>query len=186
MTPDLAVRLKATLPRILGALPADWDHRATTYDLFRFDSDTAFAARFESALADIAGLEEPRHIRERLATIGLPFDYARLGQPLSTVLEIYVQAATNAARVFSFASATKPYLSVIESPKRTLPVRIYAQGALRITGDVEVHEHFTGELPARRDDVITVLVTDAPFHDLDHRWDFGDERGESWSFSGVP
>ena len=163
MTPDLAVRLKATLPRILGALPADWDHRATTYDLFRFDSDTAFAARFESALADIAGLEEPRHIRERLATIGLPFDYARLGQPLSTVLEIYVQAATNAARVFSFASATKPYLSVIESPKRTLPVRIYAQGALRITGDVEVHEHFTGELPARRDDVITVLVTDAPF-----------------------
>jgi len=163
MTPDFAARLTATLPRILGALPDDWDHRATTYDLFRFDSDTAFAARFETAVADIASLEEPRHIRERLATIGLPFDYARLGQPLSTVLEIYVQATTNAARVFSFASATKPYLSVIESPKRTLPVRIYAQGALRITGDVEVHERFTGELPARRDDVITVLVTEAPF-----------------------
>lgn len=28
--------------------------------------------------------------------------------------------------------------------------------------------------------------TDAPFHDLDHRWDFGDERGESWSVSGMP
>lgn len=28
--------------------------------------------------------------------------------------------------------------------------------------------------------------TDAPFHDLDHRWDFGDERGESWSISGAP
>lgn len=28
--------------------------------------------------------------------------------------------------------------------------------------------------------------TDAPFHDLDHRWDFGDERGERWSVSGLP
>ncbi len=164
MTPDFAARLTATLPRLLtpGALPDDWDHRATTYDLFRFDSDTAFAARFESALTDIASLE-PRQIRERLAAVGLPFDYARLGQPLSTVLELYVQSKTNAARVFSFASATKPWLSVIESPKRTLPVRIYARGALRTRGDVELHEHFTGELPARRDDVITVLVTDAPF-----------------------
>lgn len=165
MSPDFAARLAATLPRILGALPDDWDHRATTYDLFRFDSDTAFAVRFEAALAEIEGLEEPRHIRERLAAVGLPFDYARLGQPLSTVLELYVQAKTNAARVFSFASVTKPWLSVIESPKRTLPVRIYARGALRTTGDAELHEHFTGELPARRDDVLTVLVTDAPFTD---------------------
>ena len=165
MTPDFAARLTATLPRILGALPDDWDHRATTYDLFRFDSDTAFAVRFESALEDIATLEEPRHIRERLASVGLPFDYARLGQPLSTVLEMYVQSKTNAARVFSFASATKPWLSVIESPKRTLPVRVYARGALRAIEGVEIHERFAGELPAHRDDVITVLVTDAPFTD---------------------
>lgn len=27
--------------------------------------------------------------------------------------------------------------------------------------------------------------TDAPFHDLDYRWDFGDERGETWAISGV-
>ena len=166
MTPDFAARLAATLPRILAALPDDWDHRATTYDLFRFDSDTAFAARFEAALPDIAGLEDPQQIRERLAAIGLPFDYARLGQPLSTVLELYVQSRTNAARVFSFASATKPWLSVIESPKRTLPVRIYARGALRVSGDakhVEIHQHWRDELPARSADVITVLVTDAPF-----------------------
>ena len=168
MTPDFAAQLAAALPRLLapGALPDDWDHRATTYDLFRFDSDTAFAVRFESALADIATLEEPRHIRERLAAIGLPFDYARLGQPLSTVLEMYVQARAKAARVFSFASATKPWLSVIESPTRTLPVRVYARGALRVSREAkqaELHEHFKGELPARRDDVITVLVTDAPF-----------------------
>ncbi len=163
MTPDFAARLTTALPRILGALPDDWDHRATTYDLFRFDSDTAFGARFETALADIADFDNPRQIRERLAAVGLPFDYARLGQPLSTVLEMYVQSRTNAARVFSFASVTKPWLSVIESPKRKLPLRIYARGALRSPKDVEVHEHWSGELPVRSDDVITVLVADAPF-----------------------
>ncbi|HEY0251637.1 MAG TPA: hypothetical protein VGC41_08925, partial [Kofleriaceae bacterium] len=117
MTPDFAARLTAVLPRLLaaGALPDDWDYRATTYDLFRFDSDTAFAARFEAALAEIAKLDDPHAIRERLASVGLPFDYARLGQPLSTVLELYVQSRTNAARVFSFASVTKPWHSIIES-----------------------------------------------------------------------
>lgn len=164
MTPDFAARLTKELPRILGALPDDWDHRATTYDLFRFDSDVAFAARFEAALGDLAGLDDPRQIRARLAAVGLPFDYARLGQPLSTVLELYVQSRTNAARVFSFASVTKPWLSVIESPKRTLPVRIYARGSLRgPRKDVEIHEQWSGELPARRPDVLTVLVTDEPF-----------------------
>ncbi|HEY4180937.1 MAG TPA: PLP-dependent transferase [Kofleriaceae bacterium] len=165
MTPDFAARLTATLPRLLAALPDDWDHRATTYDLFRFD-DTAFAARFEAALADIAGLDDPTKIRERLTAVGLPFDYARLGQPLSTVFEMYVQSRTKAARVFSFASKTKPWLSVVESPKRKRPVRIYAQGALRVSGEAkhaEIHQHWRGELPARSDDVITVLVTDAPF-----------------------
>lgn len=164
MTPDFAARFAKALPRLLadGALPDDWDHRATTYDLFRFDSDTAFAARFEAALADVAGLDSPAKIRERLTTVGLPFDYARLGQPLSTVLELYLQSRTNAARVFSFASATKPYLSIIESPKRTLPVRIYAQGALDVIG-AEVHANWRGELPPSNPDVITVLVTDAPF-----------------------
>jgi hypothetical protein len=28
--------------------------------------------------------------------------------------------------------------------------------------------------------------TDAPFLDLDYRWDFGDERGAAWSVSGLP
>lgn len=28
--------------------------------------------------------------------------------------------------------------------------------------------------------------TDAPFHDLDYRWNFGDEHGETWSLSGLP
>jgi len=162
MTSDFAARLTKVLPRLLaaGALPDDWDHRATTYDLFRFDSDTEFGARFEAALDDIAKLDQPAQIRERLASVGLPFDYARLGQPLSTVLEMYVQSRTSAARVFSFASKTKPWLSVIESPKRKLAVRIYAHGALQVAG-IEVHENWRGELPARNPDVITVLVADS-------------------------
>jgi cystathionine beta-lyase/cystathionine gamma-synthase len=162
MMSDFAARLTKVLPRLLapGALPDDWDPRATTYDLFRFDSDTEFGARFETALDDIAKLDQPAQIRERLASVGLPFDYARLGQPLSTVLEMYVQSRTNAARVFSFASKTKPWLAVIESPKRKLPVRIYTHGALRVSG-VEIHEHWRGELPARDPGVITVLVVDS-------------------------
>jgi len=130
--PDFATKLASALPRLLAALPDDWDHRATTYDLFRFDSDTQFAGRFARVLSELATLE-PAQIRERLAAVGLPFDYARLGQPLSTVFELYTQARTNAARCFSFASVTKPWLAVIESPDRTLPVHVYARSALPIS-----------------------------------------------------
>ena len=163
--PDFAAKLTKALPRLLapGALPDDWDPRATTYDLPRFDSDAGFARRFEEALGEIleADLEAPRQLRERLATVGLPFDYARLGQPLSTLFELYTQSRTNAARCVSFASATKPWLSVIESPSRTLPVRIYAQGALALSDDhkralqatgCQLHEQWTQDLPARSAD----------------------------------
>ena len=172
--PDFATKLARALPRLLaaGARPDDWDHRATTYDLTRFDSDEAFAARFEVAVSDILArdLVDPRHVRERLAAVGLPFDYARLGQPLSTVFELYTQARTHAARCFSFASVTKPWLAVIEAPTRTLPVRIYAEGALPISdakrralADCELHEHWHQELPAPDPATLTILVADAPF-----------------------
>jgi cystathionine beta-lyase/cystathionine gamma-synthase len=178
---DFETKLSRALPLLLaaGALPEDWDYRATTYDLPRFDSDIAFARRFEEALDDIldsgwldAGLSAPQAIRERLIAVGLPFDYARLGQPLSTVLELYMQSRTHAARCFSFASVTKPWLSVIESPTRRLPVRIYAEGALPISEEKkralraaghELHEQWREDLPAQRPDVLTVLVTDGPF-----------------------
>lgn len=162
--PDFLEKLTKALPRLLaaGALPDDWDHRATTYDLPRFDTDVDFAGRFEKALSEIleADMREPGELRERLAKVGLPFDYARLGQPLSTVFELYTQARTHAARCFSFASVTKPWLSVIESPKRRLPVRIYAQSALPISDGLksslraegcELHEQWSEELPARSD-----------------------------------
>ncbi len=178
---DFETKLSRALPLLLatGALPEDWDYRATTYDLPRFDSDIAFARRFEQALDDIldsgrldAGLSAPQAIRERLIAVGLPFDYARLGQPLSTVLELYMQSRTHAARCFSFASVTKPWLSVIESPTRSLPVRIYAEGGLPISEEKkralraaghELHERWREDLPAHRPEVLTVLVTDGPF-----------------------
>lgn len=165
--PGFATNLVEVLPRLLAALPDDWEPRATTYDLPRFDSDTAFAARFEGALADIRALDlRGNDLRDRLAAVGLPFDYARLGQPLSTVFELYLQARTNAARCFTFASVTKPWLAVIESPDRTWPVRVYARGALPISDakrralGCELHEHWRGAVPPGGD-AITVLVEDA-------------------------
>lgn len=107
-----------------------------------------------------------------LTEVGLPFDYARLGQPLSTVFELWVQASTGAARCFSFASVTKPWLSVIESPRRTLKVRVYAdhvlplsdekKAALRADG-CELHEQWTQPLPAASSEVLTVFVTNQRF-----------------------
>jgi cystathionine beta-lyase/cystathionine gamma-synthase len=174
--PDFAANLVKALPRLFaaGALPDDWDHRATTYDLPRFDSDARFAGRFEQALSEIleADFQAPRQLRDRLAAVGLPFDYARLGQPLSTVFELYTQSRAHAARCFSFASVTKPWLAVIESPTRRLPVHVYAQSTLPIsdakkralrTAGCELHEHWRDGLPARSPDALVVHVTDAPF-----------------------
>lgn len=174
--PDFATKLSKALPRLLapGALPDDWDHRATTYDLTRFDSDTAFAERLDRALDEILDrdLRAPRALRDRLAAVGLPFDYARLGQPLSTMYELYLRSRTNAARCFSFASETKPWLAVIESPARRMPVRVYAQSALPVSDDKKrelrnagcvLHEQWRHDLPARDPELLTVLVSDAPF-----------------------
>ncbi len=171
-----SAHLAQVLPRLLGqpgALPDDWDHRATTYDLFRFDSDDKFAERFERAVASIAAedITSATAIRERLVACGLPFDYARLGQPLSTVFELAEQVRTNAARCLSFASVTKPWLAVIEAPRRTLPVRVFAEGALPLSArkqadlvaaGVALHEH-ARELPPARPDVLTVWVASDRF-----------------------
>ncbi len=173
---DFAKQLELALPRLLasGALPDDWDPRATTYDLTRFDSDEGFAGRFEQALTRIVTekLEAPAQLREVLTGVGLPFDYARLGQPLSTLFELWVQSHTHAARCFSFASVTKPWLSIIESPRRTLKVRLYADHELPVSAakkvalreqGCELHESWTAPLPARAPDVITVFVTNRRF-----------------------
>lgn len=173
---DFAKQLELAGPRLLapGALPDDWDPRATTYDLTRFDSDEGFAQRFAQALSRIVDeqLEAPQAIREVLTQVGLPFDYARLGQPLSTLFELWVQAQTHAARCFSFASVTKPWLSVVESPRRTRPVRVYADHVLPVSAErkaalltegCELHERWEGPLPAPSPDVLTVFVTATRF-----------------------
>jgi cystathionine beta-lyase/cystathionine gamma-synthase len=173
---DFLQQLERALPRLLapGALPDDWDPRATTYDLTRFDSAEGFASRFADALARIVteGLETPDALRAVLADVGLPFDYARLGQPLSTVLELWIQARTHAARAFSFASVTKPWLSVVESPRRTravcvyadheLPVSLAKKAALREEG-CTLHERWDAPLPTRSSDELTVFVTERRF-----------------------
>lgn len=172
---DFAQNLVRALPRLLadGAMPDDWDPRATTYDLKRFDSDEAFAPRFEQALLELVAQDlSGVPLRERLMAIGLPFDYARLGQPLSTIVELYYQARTQAARCFSFASVTKPWLAVIEAPGRVLPVHIYAQASLPISAGkaaslraegVELFENWRAPLPAANPQVITVFVAEQEF-----------------------
>lgn len=169
--PGFAEALQRALPILLapGALPDDWDYRATTYDLTRFDSDEGFAQRFEVAVKELlaGGVTAPEQVRARLAEVGLPFDYARLGQPLSTVFELWVQARTKAARCFSFASVTKPWLAVIESPKRTKRVRVYAEGELPVSEGKKValreegvvlHERWSQPLPPPDAEVLTVWV----------------------------
>lgn len=172
-----AANLIAVLPRLLGqpgALPDDWAPMATTYDLTRFDSDTAFAGRRCCADGDFARRRsDAAALRERLAVCGLPYDYARLGQPLSTVaMKCWWQAQTHAAQAWSFASVTKPWLSVIEDPQRTLPVRVFAEATLPIsTGlraqlaarNVELHENSALSSITKRADVLTVIVRNARF-----------------------
>lgn len=181
---NLASNLIGVLPRLLGqpgALPDDWAPTATTYDLTRFDSDTAFAGRVAAAMTEILrdDVRDAAALRERLAACGLPYDYARLGQPLSTVYEMLVQAQTHAAQAWSFASVTKPWLSVVEDPQRTLPVRIFAEATLPIsaglraqlaTRNVELHENSALSSVTKRADVLTVIVRNARF--------MGDVRNE--------
>lgn len=176
LSPSFAANLTTVLRRALGtpgAMPEDWDPRATTYDLPRFDSEAQFAERLDAVLARLVAddVAAPESIREALYGCGLPYDYARLGQPLSTVYELLLKAKTGASHVFSFASVTKPWRSVVEAPGRTLPVFVFAEGELPVSADerarlgaqgVTLHEGHAGPAPSR-DDGITVHVLSSPF-----------------------
>lgn len=167
--------LRAVLPRLLGtpgALPDDWDVQATTYDLTRFHSEVTFAERFYSAADTILAenIETPERLRDLLATCGLPYDYARLGQPLSTLYEMFVEAETGVAHAISFASRTKTYLSVVEAAFG--PTRIFAEGTLPLSEGyksrlrargVSLYEGHRGALPEAPPDAVTVFVADGPF-----------------------
>jgi len=172
-------QLERVLQRILGqdgALPDDWEAEATTYDLPRFHSEAEFLDRFERAGQQILAedIHDAPHLRALLADCGHPYDYARLGHPLSTVYELYLKARTGAERVVSFASRTKAFLAPIEVPGRTGPLRLYAAGHLPLsetkkaalrTQQVEMHENWTGPLPAPVPGTLTLYVSDGPPED---------------------
>lgn len=177
-TPRIAARrLAAVLPRLLRqdhAIPDDWEPEATTYDLPRFHSEAEFITRFVRVVEEILtqDINDPAKLRSLLASCGHPYDYARLGHPLSTIYELYLEAQSGAARVFSFASRTKPFLSIIETRQESIPVRLYTDGELPLSEEkkhslrgqrVTLHEHFRGPIPPGQG--ITIYVSSGPFHD---------------------
>lgn len=173
-TPNLSV-LREVLPRLLGtpgALPDDWDVQATTYDLTRFHSEATFAERFYAVAERLRAeaIEAPERVQDLLASCGLPYDYARLGQPLSTLYEMLVEAESGASHVVSFASRTKPYLSVIDAAAG--PVRLFSEGNLPLSegrkarlraGGTELREGHRGPIPPGPEGALTVYVAEGPY-----------------------
>jgi cystathionine beta-lyase/cystathionine gamma-synthase len=171
-------QLGRVLRRILGqdhALPEDWEAEATTYDLPRFHSEAEFLDRFQRAGEQILAqdVHDPARLRALLADCGHPYDYARLGHPLSTVYELYLQLLTGAGRAVSFASRTKPFLAPIEArePHARRPVRLYAAGRLPLSAagqaalraqQVEIHDQWTGPLPAPVPGTLTLFAGGEP------------------------
>lgn len=162
---DLRVLLRSLLADPEN-VPEDWAPSATTYDLPRFHGESEFLERFRAAARQIL---EGHDAREALYGCGLPYDYARLGTPYSTVYELYLELLTGAEHVVSFASRTKAFLAPLEVPGRTLPARIYCRGELGLTDatkaawerrSVALHEGWEGPLPASDPRVLTVLVVD--------------------------
>lgn len=171
-------QLERVLQRILGqdhALPEDWEAEATTYDLPRFHSEAEFLDRFQRAGEEILeqAIHDPSRLRALLADCGHPYDYARLGHPLSTVYELYLQVRTGAERAVSFASRAKAFLAPVEA-RRTQgrePVRLYAAGRLLLSEagqaalraqQVEIHENWTGPLPEPVPGTLTLYVSEGP------------------------
>lgn len=152
-------------------MPDDWDVFATTYDLQRFHSEADFIERFVAVIAELAAAPRaPAEVKTRLASCALPSDYARLGQPLSTVLELLVHSQSGARRALTFASRTKPYLSIVEaSATATRTVRLFTPGVFALSDAkksalraafVELHEHHRGPVPAAVGNALTVFVHD--------------------------
>lgn len=156
-----------------GRVPDDWAPPVTTYDLTRFHGHDGFIEGFEAAAAAIDAGAEPV---AALAAAGLPYDYARLGTPWTSVYELYLQKLTGAARVVSFASRTKAFLAPLEVPGRTGPARVICRGRLPIsdrlraswtTRDVSFHEDWSGALPADDPALLTLFVTESAPEDIE-------------------
>lgn len=155
-----------------GRVPEDWAPPVTTYDLTRFHGHDGFIAGFEVAAAQILAGAAPV---PALAAAGLPYDYARLGTPWTSVYERAIRLRTGAARVVSFASRTKAFLAPLEVPGRTGPGRVICRGRLPISDrlraswaarDVAFLEDWTGPLPADDPELLTLFVTDVAPEDV--------------------
>lgn len=169
---DTLRSLVRTLLEEPGRVPEDWAPPVTTYDLTRFHGHDGFIERFEQAAKDILDGADPV---PALATAGLPYDYARLGTPWTSVYELFLQTLTGAARVVSFASRTKAFLAPLEVPGRTGPARVICRGELPVSDrlraswaarDVTFEEGWTGELPADDPDLLTLFVSDVAPEDV--------------------
>lgn len=150
-------------------LPEDWSSEATTYDLTRFDSKGAFLERFESTLKTLQVPFPPQdEIRERLYACGHPYDYARLGHPMSSVYEWVMGHLSGFTEVFSFASRTKPFLAPIEArDSQSQPVVLVCEAELPLDEagrntlnqmNVDIIEH-TNRLPELPDEALTLYVS---------------------------
>lgn len=172
--------LKSVLALILtqeACLPADWHSDATTYDLQRFDSKTAFLARFRQAVAQIINEEihEPQTVRALLESCGLPYDYARLGHPFSCLYELFLQELSATREVISFASGHAPFLAAIEArrdPQQA--VELYSSATLALSPafraelqaqGVALYEGRTEPLPTDAG-ALRIAVFDLPFENL--------------------
>jgi cystathionine beta-lyase/cystathionine gamma-synthase len=149
-----------------GNVPDDWEPAATTYDLPRFCGEPDFLERFHGAARQIL---DGHDARSALYAIGIPYDYARLGSPFSTIYELYLRLLTGADRVVSFASRTKAFLAPLEVVGRTQPARVYCRGELPLSDttralwhrrNVTFHDNWLGELPADDPNILTLFVAD--------------------------
>ncbi len=192
MPTDSATALYSTDYQAMGALlahllnhphlmPTDWHADATTYDLPRHYSEDFFVGQV-LAVAHTGfqeGFATEERLTQQLFDCGLPYDYARLGHPLSSLYEWCLQHLSQATQVVSFASRTKPFLSVIEARERTdIPVVLASEEALPLshrykqaltTQNVHIFEHHahttppaTEALTEPADTVLKVWVRNAP------------------------
>ncbi len=162
-----ALSLILTTP---GSMPPDWYPEATTYDLPRHFSEAVFIDSFYDVAKHLytEQITDPAVIQAQLASCGQPYDYARLGQPLSTLYEWCIAHLSGAQKAVSFASATKAFLSVVEA--RSNPdqiVVLYCSGALPLSSAYK---------QALNDQQVRIFEHVAPDADLDRLYPSAEDQ----------
>jgi len=155
-------------------IPEDWASEATTYDLNRHSSEKDFVQKFLNTAQHVMGqhIKDAPIILRYLINCGHPYDYARLGQVLSTLYELLIQKLTQVDHVVSFASKTKPFLALIESSKNLQHFKLYSDAALPLSekrkekliqNNVQIFEHWTDKIPDSKPDDYSIFVSISEF-----------------------